>query len=140
MPRGVPKYHIEMLPAPETFYWGPEIDRDTALSLGRLRFFTGEPCKYNHVAERWTKSGMCIECRMRRNRLPEYREYATPYLREYAEANPDKVEAYNAQRRARAEAIPPKSQARRDGLKRHWVERRQRQEAAGSGRKRPSRV
>lgn len=27
------------------------------------KFFTGEPCKNGHVAERWKYNGMCVECK-----------------------------------------------------------------------------
>jgi len=27
------------------------------------KFFTGEPCKNGHVAERWAYNGMCVECK-----------------------------------------------------------------------------
>jgi hypothetical protein len=124
MPRGVPKYPMIKLAPPETFYWGPEIDRDTAMSLGRNRYFTGEPCKWGHVSERWCLSRRCVECVLRSHRTEEYRQYTTPQEREWFAANPDRVAEYNAQRRAVKAAKPVKSEARRDGLKRHWVERR----------------
>lgn len=94
------------------------------------RYFTGEPCKWGHVSERWCLSRRCVECVLRSHRTEEYREEDTPYSAAYRKANPERVEAYNAQRQARHDATPPKSQARRDGLKRHWVERRERQSVA----------
>lgn len=33
-----------------------------AKNVGVVRYFTGKPCKYGHVAERKTASGNCIEC------------------------------------------------------------------------------
>ena len=27
------------------------------------KFFTGEPCKHGHIAERWNYNGMCVECK-----------------------------------------------------------------------------
>lgn len=119
------KYVIPVLDPPETFYWGPVISREEALDRGELRFFTGDPCVKGHISERWVKSRMCVECRMRRNRLREYREeYATPYMRKFAEANPDKVDAYNAQRRAVKAAKPVKSESRREGCRAAWVRRK----------------
>lgn len=38
------------------------ISRDEALAQGLLRYFTGEPCKHGHVAERYVKNRACLEC------------------------------------------------------------------------------
>ena len=38
------------------------IGRDAASALGLKRFFTGEPCKHGHVAERIVSSHGCMEC------------------------------------------------------------------------------
>ena len=38
------------------------IGRDAASALGLKRFFTGEPCKHGHVAERIVSSHRCTEC------------------------------------------------------------------------------
>ena len=38
------------------------IGRDEAKALGLKRFFTGEPCKHGHVAERIVSSHRCTEC------------------------------------------------------------------------------
>lgn len=124
MPRGVPKYPMIKLAPPETFYWGPEIDRDTAMSLGRNRYFTGEPCKWGHVSERWCLSRRCVECVLRSHRTEEYRQYTTPQEREWFAANPDRVAEYNAQRRAVKAAKPVKSEARRDSCRAMWVRRK----------------
>jgi len=124
MARGIPRFPMEKFDPPETFYWGAEIDRETALALRRNRFFTGEPCKWGHVAERWCLSRRCVECVKRSHRTEEYREYATPMERAWVAANPDKVDESNAQRRAKKAALPVKSEARREGVKRHWAERR----------------
>ncbi|RQP04776.1 MAG: hypothetical protein D1H97_16460 [Paracoccus sp. BP8] len=89
--------------------------------MGLKRFFTGEPCIHNHICERWSASRSCVECAKERHRTAEYRERFNPQEREsWLRYRED----YNAQRRAKADATPPKSQARRDGLKRHWVERK----------------
>lgn len=36
--------------------------RKEAKEAGKKRFFTGKPCKYNHVAERFVSSGACCIC------------------------------------------------------------------------------
>lgn len=32
------------------------------------KFFTGEPCKNGHVAQRWKYNGMCVECKRESDR------------------------------------------------------------------------
>ena len=38
------------------------ISRAEAKALGLKRFFTGEPCKHGHIADRNVRSGHCLEC------------------------------------------------------------------------------
>jgi hypothetical protein len=38
------------------------VSRQVALRRGLLRYFTGEPCKHGHHAERWTGNRICVEC------------------------------------------------------------------------------
>lgn len=38
------------------------VTRRTARAAGVKRYFTGKPCKYGHVAERFTSTGNCIAC------------------------------------------------------------------------------
>jgi hypothetical protein len=40
------------------------ISRDQAKALGLKRYFTGEPCRHGHIAERYVSSGNgnCLEC------------------------------------------------------------------------------
>jgi hypothetical protein len=38
------------------------ISRDEAKALGLKRYFTGEPCRHGHIAERSVHSGRCWEC------------------------------------------------------------------------------
>ena len=33
-----------------------------ALRLGLTRYYTGRPCKYGHVSERFSNNGKCVEC------------------------------------------------------------------------------
>jgi hypothetical protein len=83
------------------------ITREAAKALGLKRFFTGEPCKHRHVAERFVSSGQCYGCkhnssRRYREENPEKmrekgrRQYAAnrekrrEQSRRYREANPEK--------------------------------------------------
>lgn len=38
------------------------ISRDQARGAGEQKFFTGLPCKYGHIAERYVKTGRCCQC------------------------------------------------------------------------------
>ena len=115
------KYPVQTLPSPVEYYHGPVIDRHTARSLGRPRFFTGEPCLHNHIAERWVSSATCIECVKERHRTAEYKARFNPQEHESWSRNRD---AYNAQRRAVKAAKPVKSEARREASLRAWARRK----------------
>ena len=39
-----------------------ETSRKAALLQGQIKFFTGKPCKYGHIAHRYVKSGNCSAC------------------------------------------------------------------------------
>jgi hypothetical protein len=41
------------------------ICRKDALAIGRVRYFTGKPCKYGHVAERWCCDRQCADCKQK---------------------------------------------------------------------------
>lgn len=36
--------------------------RKDAISRGLNKYFTGEPCKSGHIAQRYTQSSVCLEC------------------------------------------------------------------------------
>jgi hypothetical protein len=75
----------------------PEIiGRDAASALGLKRFFTGEPCKHGHVAERDVGSRECMECsreRARKHRAADP-EGCREYGRKWRAANPEKPREY----------------------------------------------
>ena len=33
------------------------------------KYFTGEPCKSGHIAERWKYNGMCVDCKRKSDRI-----------------------------------------------------------------------
>lgn len=39
------------------------ISRAEAKARGLVRYFTGKPCKHNHITERIVANGCCVECR-----------------------------------------------------------------------------
>ncbi len=102
-PRGVP--------------WAKETPRRTAKALGLTRYFTGEPCKNGHIAERRVANGLCIECAVDKqkrlflkNPAPYLAKWAMAgknwaaknpeYFKEWKRKNGDKVRAHNSNRRA----------------------------------------
>lgn len=38
--------------------------RTQAIKLRIRKYYTGRPCKYGHLAYRYTMTGACIDCRM----------------------------------------------------------------------------
>ena len=43
-------------------YTGPVVSRVEARARGATHFFTGKPCKHNHLSQRNSKNGGCIKC------------------------------------------------------------------------------
>jgi 5-methylcytosine-specific restriction endonuclease McrA len=72
------------------------ITRAEAKARGLKRWYSGEPCKHGHVAERSTSTGVCIECRL--GYVKAWREVNPEAKRArgkvWRAANPDKVRAY----------------------------------------------
>ncbi len=118
------KFVIPKLDPPETFYWGPEIDRATARDLGLVRYFTGKPCRKGHIAERWVSSMTCIECVLRRHRTRDYLEYVRPVAQAWVAGNPDLIEEYNVNRRKRRETDPEYAEAVRQRCRNWWQKNR----------------
>jgi hypothetical protein len=50
------------------------ISRDDAIRRGLKRYFTGKPCKYDHIAERLISERKCMECA----RIRKTRRYGHP--------------------------------------------------------------
>ena len=64
-----------------------------AKKLGLKRYFTGKPCKYGHVSERFTSARKCIECgrisvkKDYYNNKEEYNKRSCKWARENSERN-----------------------------------------------------
>ena len=73
------------------------IGRDEASALGLKRFFTGEPCKHGHVAERIVSSHRCTECdrasalKWRTANLEKARERDRERARKHRAADPERA-------------------------------------------------
>ena len=72
------------------------ISRDEAKAQGLKRYFTGKPCKYGHVAERYATSIVCVECE--RTQYEANPEKTNARARAWKEANPEKVRAKKTKR------------------------------------------
>lgn len=77
-----------------------------AFDKGLKRYFSGEPCKYGHIAERMISNGSCVDCLKARRlknsekiyeRVKEWRKNnpgaRTEEARRYRKKHPDKVKA-----------------------------------------------
>lgn len=95
----------------------PVVSREEAIRLGLKKFFTGKPCNYGHLAERYVSGGRCATCKLAVKAAPgfqkAYREKnkaalaikdkarrdknkdaKAAYNAAYAEANKDRLLAY----------------------------------------------
>ena len=72
------------------------ITRDRARALGLTRYFTGEPCKHGHVAERSVRNLGCMECS--RGRKREWRATNLEKARETERERASKHRADNPER------------------------------------------
>jgi len=75
------------------------ISRKEARVRGLDRYYTGKPCKYGHVSERYLSTGICVECNRERNNSDEAREYKREYARKWREANPEYHRKYHEENR-----------------------------------------
>jgi hypothetical protein len=70
--------------------------RAEAKASGLTRYFTGKPCGREHISERLTSSGACIECSTLKK--SEWKianpEYEKDKSREFREKKPDKAKEY----------------------------------------------
>lgn len=67
------------------------LTRSEARSISSPRYFTGKPCSYDHVDERYTSSGMCVSCSTYRNALNHRSNYTK---------NGDKIRERSKRKRA----------------------------------------
>lgn len=76
------KYKVAVCDPPVVRYDGPEVSRSAARAERLARYFTGEPCKYGHIDQRYTSSTMCLSCERERHRSDAYHQWAADYMRE----------------------------------------------------------
>lgn len=71
-------------------YAGPIVTRSAALAAGLPRYFTGKPCKHQHVAERKTANGLCLACHREKQAAHSKTEKAQATLTAWNEATAEK--------------------------------------------------
>lgn len=98
-------------------YNGAIISRDNARVAKLKRFFTGEPCKYGHLAQRLVSSGGCVTCNALQSARwkSENPEKAKALQDEYTSRNADAHRARS--RRWRADNLEASNKRAKD-----WVE------------------
>ena len=78
-------------------------ERHEAKLAGKTRYFTGKPCKYGHIAERYVSTKTCVVC-ARKNVAEWYKENlcrVLAYNAKWMAENPEKVKAHRRSHRAR---------------------------------------
>ncbi len=78
------------------------IIRKIARKQGLTRYFTGKPCKWGHVVDRYVSDGQCVEC-------------AWEWGRKWAAANPEKARERNRKRYV-ANSEKAKERVRKDRM------------------------
>src|SRR5262245_29470164 len=96
------------------------ISRDAARAAGRARFFTGEPCNWGHVAERFVSSRRCVVCNRedQRKQRAQNPERVHELWRAWKARNPDKKSP-----RVKWKDMTPEQRERVRVLQRQWRER-----------------
>jgi hypothetical protein len=85
----------------------PVAERIAAKEQGLIRYFTGKPCKNNHVSERFVSDGKCLEC----NRIK---------MQKYWASHPDAVEKRNIALKQRKVKNPEAYKKDLDAKKIRW--------------------
>ena len=71
------------------------------MKQGLMKYFTGKPCKRNHIAPRYVSDGSCIDCAALRCKIfqTENKDKKSGYQERYRRKNLDKMAAKEARRR-----------------------------------------
>lgn len=110
--------------------------RIIAKNKGHTRYFTGNPCKHGHIAERLVSSRGCVECA--RIKDVESRPRRMEYFKDYHKRNPDKTKAAqdkwraaNVEKRRASDKERRQNPEHKKRRAAHQRARSQRQRAAG---------
>ena len=105
--------------------------RANAKQLGEKHYFTGKPCKYNHVFKRLVTDGSCCEC----NRLRNHNQDKKEYLADWIANNKDKVKSIKQKWQSNNKAFRTKGKhKRKEAVKLRtpvWLNPKQKKEMNG---------
>lgn len=79
------------------------LTRKEAKKLGLTKHFTGKPCKWGHVCQRWTSSGECYECDRGAEKIKQHESFRKSYATLYGRVS---VMLHNSKRRAALKKLP----------------------------------
>lgn len=65
----------------------PLLRRKDALRSGKVRYFTGKPCKRGHIAERIARCGRCMQC-CKEHYYGDNREKHAKYVKNWVRRHP----------------------------------------------------
>lgn len=109
------------------------ISRQEARRTGVKRYFTGNPCPYGHISERFVSTLACVECAKARKRgwATINRKKATEYRRKWAADNRERSReikhAWNAAhpegQKARSRKWYVANKAKADAASARWLEK-----------------
>ena len=73
------------------------ITRKEAIKRGLKKYFTGKPCKYGHVSERFVSHFRCVMCKSETAKAyqRENKEKIAEYKKTYRQENKEKIAAYD---------------------------------------------
>lgn len=90
------------------FYQGSLVSLKEARTVGSLKYFNGNPCRYGHIAERFVSSNNCTVCTYERckkrriNNIDETRAYDRKYQKKLRDSySEEERAALNARGRVR---------------------------------------
>ena len=80
--------------------------RTEAKATGSTYYYTGKPCKYQHVAKRLTSSGECHDCSKVRSASDHTRERMRAYHKVYQVQKAEAIREYRKTRRPKHVMTP----------------------------------
>ena len=99
--------------------------RKAAKDAGAKRYFTGKPCPQEHVADRFTSNGRCVECSFALAYSPEMRGLRNARKKALRATNPEWRQKNNEQKLAsyhKKVSTPEGRRAEREKNNQYWHE------------------
>ena len=99
--------------------------RAEAKATGSTYYYTGKPCKYQHIAKRLTSSGECYDCSKVRSASDHTRERMRAYLKVYQVQKAEAIREYRKTRRPKHVMTPEQLQRKASHSARYRAARTQ---------------